>query len=345
MNHEQWDNYVRKHRYSTPYHLLFFKKVIENTYHHKSRYLIAFDEQDNVKGVLPLFLINSLLFGKDIVSLPFCDYGGLLCDEDETGTKLLQEGLRITGKENYKSLELRQTNQISYISSIGESFSKFTSVQLSKVRMILKLPVTTEELFSSFPAKLRSQIRKPQKEGCTVRIGGLELISDFYDVFTYNMRDLGSPVHPRKLIELMLKTDSESNRLFVVYHDNVPVACSLVSGLNGVLVNPWASFKRSYQKIAPNMLLYWEMLTYAIDHKYQHFDFGRSTPDEGTYKFKQQWGACAEQLYWYKITESQQKSNDTDEGRSKKLFIKVWQKLPLTVTKYLGPLLRRHIHL
>jgi lipid II:glycine glycyltransferase (peptidoglycan interpeptide bridge formation enzyme) len=156
----------------------------------------------------------------------------------------------------------------------------------SKVRMAAQLKSTSEEQFNLFPAKLRSQIRKPSKDGCTIKNGSVELIDDFYRVFTHNMRDLGSPVHSKKFITRFVMEYGEKARMFVVYKDAIPIAGAIVTGIRDTLVNPWASFDKRYRSAAPNMLLYWGMLEWAVNNGYHIFDFGRSTVDEGTFKFK-----------------------------------------------------------
>lgn len=339
----QWDLYVRQHQYSSLYHLSFFRSVIENTYHHKSYYFLALNDKSEVKGVCPLFFINSLFSGRELVSLPFCDYGGILSDTAEIYGLLLKKAIETAKTLKCKNIELRQTSQINPLpQNVSEHISAFT-VHTSKCRMVLSLPPTTDQLLSSFPAKLRSQIRKPQKDGCSCKIGGLELLDDFYDVFTFNMRDLGSPVHSKALIKNMLSNYPEHTRLFVVYLNSTPVACSLAAGFNNSLINPWASFKRTFQKSSPNMMLYWEMLSFGINNGYQYFDFGRSTAGEGTFKFKAQWGAQPAQLFWYNYGSS--KLNQQIESSQKKMFINLWQKMPLQLTTIIGPVLRRQIHL
>ena len=74
-----------------------------------------------------------------------------------------------------------------------------------KVRMVMELPESSDELMNSFKSKLRSQIRKPIKEGVETRIGQTELLDDFYHVFAINMKDLGSPVHSKRLFHNILK--------------------------------------------------------------------------------------------------------------------------------------------
>ncbi len=338
---ETWDAYVSRHPRASVYHLHAFRSVVEKTYGHKCYYFSAHDGMQLV-GVLPFFHINSLFLGNALVSLPFCDYGGILADTEEVSCALFNKAAEFIHNKGCAYGELRQTYRIPVPESVLRQFS--TAAYTEKVRMTLYLPASEEALFSSFPAKLRSQIRKPQKEGCTVRIGGRELLDDFYSVFAYNMRDLGSPVHSKKMILTMLDSFGVNARIFVVYHTTIPVACSFAIGFKDTLVNPWASFNRTYGKIAPNMLLYWEMLRYAITGGYRCFDFGRSTVDEGTYKFKTQWGAQPQQLYWYRINMTNDSADDASDGK-KKLFVKIWRLLPLPVTKVVGPVIRKHLHL
>jgi|WetSurMetagenome_2_1015567.scaffolds.fasta_scaffold79236_1 serine/alanine adding enzyme len=340
-----WNAYITAHKHASAYHFFAFKQAVELTYGHSSAYLAAFDDGagGNIKGVLPLFIISGPIFGKTLVSIPFCDYGGILYDDEETGTLLLDHAISLLTKLSCNCLELRQTYPLPSFSAL--SSGKVETIT-AKVRMKLELPETSAKLFSSFPDKLRSQIRKPQKEGCTVRSGGEELLDDFYEVFVYNMRDLGSPVHSKKMMATTLRFFGEHARLFVVYKNSAPIACSLVIGEQKNLVNPWASFNKNFRAIAPNMLLYWSMLEYAVEKGYRFFDFGRSTMDEGTFKFKKQWGALPEQLSWYYIYRNKKPPiNVKNSGRKKELFIKIWQKLPLEATKALGPILRKRIPL
>ncbi len=215
-----------------------------------------------------------------------------------------------------------------------------------KVRMLLELPESSEVLMKSFKSKLRSQIKKPLKEGLKNKIGGLELLDDFYHVFLANMRDLGSPVHSKKLIRNVIASFPENAKIVVIYQDNQPLACSVIVGFKDTLENPWASALRKYSRLSPNMLLYWSMLEYASDNGFKYFDFGRSSPDEGTYKFKQQWGAEPSPLHWHYISLDGQPVNDDTSEKSKfDKAIQYWQKLPVPVTKIIGPMIRKYIGL
>jgi FemAB-related protein (PEP-CTERM system-associated) len=334
-----WDSYILDHPEASVYHLYMFRKVIEQEYHHKSIYLLL-KVNDEIRGVLPLYQIRSPFTGNGIVSLPFCDYGGVLADTPEYENLLITEAVKLCKRLGLRFVELRQTKEISC-----ELTDIRPGIICSKVRMAAQLKSTPDEQFNYFPAKLRSQIRKPSKEGCTIKNGRTELLDDFYKVFTRNMRDLGSPVHSKKFLSRFVEESGEKAQVFVVYKDTIPIGGAIVAGIRDVLVNPWASFDKRYRPLAPNMLLYWGMLEWAINNGFKVFDFGRSTVDEGTYKFKQQWGAQPQQLFWYYFSlDGADRSVDTD-GTAKKLFLKCWQKLPVPASVMIGPAFRRLIPL
>ena len=160
------------------------------------------------------------------------------------------------------------------------------------------------------------------------------------------MRDLGSPVHSKKLIHNVLEAFSDNARIIIIYKENTPTACSLVIGFKNILQNPWASALRKYTRLAPNMLLYWSMLEYACNTGYEYFGFGRSTPNEGTYKLKQQRGSEPRGLSWQFISLNGKPVDSASDKKSKfDKAIAYWQKLPVPVTKIIGPPIRKHIGL
>jgi len=278
-------------------------------------------------------VVTLFRFGQTWVSLPFCDCGGIAAVDAAAAAQLL-DALR--QHLNGQPLILRQMHQLS-------PQPDALHLQQQKVRMVLALQSDADAQMQAFKAKLRSQIRKPEKEQFYCKQGGVELLADFWQVFTYNMRELGSPVHSKALFVALLQQPDLRSQMFVVYSpEHQPVACGFVMGHGEMLVNPWASSDRRFQKHAPNMLLYWQMLQYAIANGYQQFDFGRSTPGEGTYNFKSQWGAEPEPLHWYS---SEADAGTIADSRLKQLVIQIWQRLPLPLVNRLGPVLRKRIHL
>jgi FemAB-related protein (PEP-CTERM system-associated) len=332
------------------------KNFHHTTYHSQQATFNIQNTPAKLVGILPLVHLKHFLFGNSLISVPFLDYGGILADDQETELALLNEAIKLTKNIGAKSIELRQINPISCMkenSKKNPNFSLLNSInpisystKSSKVRMLIELPESSDKLMKSFKSKLRSQIRKPLKEGLTATIGGVELLEDFYKVFTTNMRDLGSPVHSKKLMQNVLYEFSDKARVVIIHKDKLPMACSVIIGFKDTLENPWASSLREFSRLAPNMLLYWTMLQYACNNNFKEFDFGRSTPMEGTYKFKKQWGAKPVSLHWHHISIDGHPFNIANTDKSKFAeAIKYWQKLPLIVTNNLGPLIRKHIGL
>jgi FemAB-related protein (PEP-CTERM system-associated) len=224
------------------------------------------------------------------------------------------------------------------------------TVKAHKVRMLLSLPNSSEELMKGFKSKLRSQIKRPQNAGFSDKLGGGELLDDFYRVFSLNMRDLGSPVHSKALFQKIFKCFSDRTKIILVYNQDEPIAGSIILKFKDTVANPWASALRKYSRDSPNMMLYWRMLSHAADEGYKFFDFGRSTPSEGTYRFKTQWGAKPYTMYWYSLYLNSSKYIEaTDEdgsgGRKRELVENFWQRLPEPVARMLGPMIRKHIEL
>jgi len=342
-----WDDYVIAHPEATCYHLTAWKRAVARAYERHSYYFIAWSRslensgaanQGKIVGVLPLFHLKNFLFGNHLVSLPFCDYGGVLADDKHVVRALVQRSTELSRELNNATVEFRNIERVTSDRLITSSH---------KVRMVLELPGDSEKLWKSFGPKLRSQIRKPQKEGLISKIGGVELLDDFYKVFSFNMRDLGSPVHSKVLVKAVLEEFGESSKLQVVYRSKMPIGAGLILSFRDAVFIPWASTLKQFNPLSPNMMLYWNFLKYAADNNFLKFDFGRSSPEEGTYKFKEQWGAKPSPLYWQyaSLKDTQQASVNPLAKEKYSSLVSVWKKLPLPLANMLGPYIRKHISL
>ena len=308
-------------------------EVVERSFGHRCYYLCC-KKEGEVTGVLPLVHIKSLIFGNMLVSMPFVNYGGLCVRDMETGQALVQEAVRIAESVGARHIELRQE----------ELLNNRMAMLSHKVSMRLALPHDIEALWKSFPSKLRSQIKVPQKAGMTARVGGLEELDAFYQVFSVNMRDLGTPVLSKGFFRNFLEIFPEAARICTVYAGDKPVASGFLAGYKKKLEIPWASSLRDFNRQSPNMLLYNTCLEFGCQSGYEIFDFGRSTPGEGTFRFKQQWGATPLPLYWHYWTkEGVPIPNISVRNPKYQLAIAVWQMLPLFLTRILGPRIVRNI--
>ncbi len=338
---ENWDNYVLTHTDASPYHLFAWKMAVEDAYKHIGYYLMA-EENSQLLGVLPLVYLKPPLLSGQLVSLPFCDLGGALINCDKVRHELVIESIALAKKLKAKQIEWRSNMTTS--SSKIQSLPVFT--QSHKVSLLLGLPSSAEQLWDNFKSKLRSQIRKAEKNGLHFVWGSLKQLRDFYYLFSCNMRELGSPIHSKKWFKFILLHYGEKARLGLVYHDFKPIGGGIILTVGRKICVSWASTLREYNNLSPNMLLYWSFLKHAADNGYTQFDFGRSTPDEGTYKFKLQWGSIPVPLYWnYIIMNGKEFKFNRTTSTNRDRVERIWQKLPLTLTNYMGPTIRKYISL
>ncbi len=330
-----WDAFVEAHPLGTVDHLWAWRLVIADALGHESVYLEA-RRGSTLVGVLPLVLVRSRIFGRSVVSLPFLNYGGILAaDNDvEVVTALVDAARDTTCRFRGSHVELRHMGRL--CSSLP--------VRQHKLAMTLALPGRGDDLWTQLDRKVRNQVRKAQKAELRVAQGGGELVDAFYAVFAENMRDLGTPVYPKRLFTAVFEALPDRARAVVVSQGERPIAAGLSLRLGTTVLNPWASSLREFRPLCPNMLLYWTMLEQAIADGATVFDFGRSSPGGGTHQFKLQWGAVERPLSWEYVLLS--RPEPPDQGPSNAKFdraIALWQRLPLSVANLIGPLVARHL--
>jgi FemAB-related protein (PEP-CTERM system-associated) len=213
----------------------------------------------------------------------------------------------------------------------------------SKVHMRLPLPASPEELWKAFDPKVRNQIRKGEKQDLSVHWGREQLLPEFYEVFARNMRDLGTPVFARGLFGAVLSVFPREAEICVVRLAQRPVATAILVHGNGLTEVPSASSLRQFNSTNANMLMYWHLLQRAIERSQRVFDFGRSSTDSNTYRFKKQWGAEPHPAAWQYYVRSGTPGDMRRENGKYDRFIAAWQKLPLSLTRLIGPSIVRGI--
>ncbi len=309
-------------------------KVLEHGLKHIP-YLLEAVEGGETVGLLPLALVKSHLFGRFLAGLPYLNYGGVIADTEEVGRRLIDRAITLADELDVRHLELRHRRAIDH--------PRLTTRTGHKVHMILPLPKTPDELWKQLRSNVRGHVRKGQKNGLGVAWGGEELLREFYDVFSHNMRDLGTPVYSSGLFRSALRQFPERVELCVVRLQAKAVAA-------GLLVHGWktteipsASSLRLYNISNANSLMYWHLLERAIQRGQETFDFGRSTPGTSVCDFKEQWGAKPEPVEWqYYLRKGASNDMRPDNPRYERM-IRLWRRLPVGLTRLIGPSIVRGI--
>ncbi len=298
-------------------------------------YCLETRQNDQCTGILPLAAVKSFLFGHFLVGLPYLNYGGPITADRANERALLQTARELADQLDVRYLELRDERAYDH--------AGFVANPGLKLHMRLPLPGTADELWKKLDSKVRNQVRKGQKSGLTLEWGGSDLVDQFHTVFSENMRDLGTPAYGRRFFRAILEQFPDRAELGIARLGPKPVACCLLLHGWGVTEVPSASSLRAFNGTCANMLLYWTMLERSIARGQTEFDFGRSSPDSPTFRFKKQWGAEPHQAVWNhyvrKGNASDMRPTNPKYGRA----VRIWQKLPLSLTRLMGPFIVRGI--
>jgi FemAB-related protein (PEP-CTERM system-associated) len=323
-----WQQFVDSHGEADSCHCWGWKEVIETSHGWRTFYLMLID-RDKVEGVLPLVWQRSWLFGNFLTSMPHLNGGGVLARSQPAEDALVGEAIAVARRLGATYLELR------YRRLHGLRLPTKTN----KVAMVRSVDPDIDGMWQSLDHKVRTDIRKGKKSKLVIQFGAAELLDEFYDIFAVKMRDLGTPVHSRGFFHRILSTFPNSAHICVVRHGGTGVAASFLCGYRDKLEAIWSCSLAEYRSLRPNMLLYWELLCFAGKKGYHHFDFGRSSIYSGTYRFKMQWGSHEVPLFWTywqkdgSVLPELNPENHRRYGRA----IKLWQKLPVALTKLVGP--------
>ena len=284
-------------------------------------------------GLLPLALVRGPLFGKFLLSLPFVSSCGVLADDDEASRALVARAVALADELGVKHLELRSEEPLAN-SSLVDSPAR-------KVLMRRPLPATSEGLWKELHSKVRNQIRKGEKQSFEVEWGQADQLDSFYQVFSRNMRDLGTPVFGRRLFVAIGEHFGSDAEYCVVRLTGKPVAAALLIHGRQITEVPCASALREFNATNANMFLYWQLLQRAIARGSTTFDFGRSTAGSGTERFKSQWDAVASPAAWQSYFRHRRKADLRKESPLFAALSRAWQFLPVSVAELLGPAIVR----
>lgn len=328
-----WDAFVTGAAGSSCCHLAGWREIFTDVLGAECLYRVAADADGAWQGILPLARVRSRLFGHYLVSLPFLNDGGPLGVLDAQRV-LVDAAVNEARRSGADLLELR-TRSASTLD---------LPVSSRKITVLLPLPADANALFKQFPAKLRSQIRRPMKEGLEARFGP-EQREPFYHVFARTMRDLGTPVLPRAFFERVAQAFPQLVVFGVVYRGEQPLAGGCGFLWRDEFEITWAGAVRESRPLAANMLLYWALMEHVIARGARVFNFGRCTPGGGTHHFKQQWGGVDAPLPWlhYTAAQSARRAPPSPDDQAFSWGPRLWRRLPLRLANLVGPQLVRFL--
>ena len=328
----EWDRYVKSIPHGTFFHLTGWKRVIEATFGFKAIYLYA--HQENVlKGVLPLFFINNVVFGKSLISVPFGVYGGILGEDPQTEGILLEEAKTLAGNLKAGHLELRHDRNNELPLPVKELYVTFQR----------EIFADLDKNLAAIPRKQRRMIRQASNHGLTFQESS-ECLKEFYHIYAHSLRNLGTPVFPLSFFQAIQQEFGQHCKIFSVWYEGKMVAGVLTFFYNQTILPYYGGALRQYLSLAVNDFMYWELMRYGAENGYTLFDFGRSRIGTGSYNFKRHWGFEPKPLpYQYYLPSQGHLPNANPSNPKFKFLISAWKKLPLPIAKTLGPHLIKYL--
>jgi FemAB-related protein (PEP-CTERM system-associated) len=309
-------------------------RVIRQAYGYDPLYFAAEDRAGHT-GVLPAVVVRRPLFGTVVASMPFLDGGGPCASSPAIASALTDVIVEAARRLGASAVEFRSAHRLDIAAQPADH----------KVNLVLPLDSDPDRVWRQLDKSVRNQVRKAERSGLSIATGGLQHLDEFYDIHAARMRDLGSPAHARSFFRAIVDAFGRDAHITLVRNESKAIGGLMALAFKDSLVVPWASCLKEHFALCPNMLMYWETIRTACRDGFRRFDFGRSTRGSGTYHFKRQWGAAEHPLFWYSIPigRPHPASPRAEHGRAGRFLIRLWQHLPLTVTRSIGPRVRRYL--
>lgn len=106
----------------------------------------------------------------------------------------------------------------------------------------------------------------------------------------------------------------------------------------------YAGENSTARNTAANDLKYWELMKRAAARGCQKFDLGRSKKRTGSFEFKRHWEFQSHQLHYeYVLLKSEHIPQNNPMNPKYRLFIGLWQYLPIPVANALSPMIVRNL--
>lgn len=325
-----WDAYVLAHPHGTFFHRYGWKRLLESTYKYPGHYLLA-EQAGHIQGVFPLGEVKHLLFGHSLISVPFCVYGGVLADDEQTRAELEQHAMQLAGQLGVDHLETRNERPM------RDDWKRKDSLYVTFKR---DLSEDHDANLSAIPRKQRAMVRKGIKAGLVGELD--EGIDNLYEAYSQSVRNLGTPVFPKAHFRAIRDEFGDDVDVITVRHEGTVVASVMNYYFRDQVLPFYGGGISAARSLAANDFMYWEVMRRAVERGCRVFDFGRSKVDTGSYRFKKHWGFEPQPLsYEYHLVKATEMPDLNPNNPKYRLFINAWKKLPVSVSRMIGPWLAR----
>ena len=330
-DHRRWDRFVLTCPAATFFHRAGWQSVIERAFGHKTWFYFA--ELDGaIIGVLPLAQIKSRLFGHSLCSLPFCVYGGVASESAAAELMLTSQAEQLATALKTSYLEYRNL-QPSHADWVGKDMY----VTFRKV-----ISSDEEQNMLAIPRKQRAMVRKGIKENLLSEID--QDVERFYHAYASSVHHLGTPVFSKKYFCILKEVFADDCEILTITQNKQIISGVLSFYFRDEVLPYYGGGTARARAVAGNDFMYWELMRRACTRGVRVFDFGRSKRGTGAFDFKKNWGFEAQALHYeYRLFTIDSLPDNSPLNPRFQMFIKVWQRLPLSIANFVGPHIVRNL--
>ncbi|WP_224332693.1 GNAT family N-acetyltransferase [Haloprofundus halobius] len=336
-----WDRFVERAD-GPPFALWAWGDAAE-AYGHDRWYLVAREDGDIVAG-LPLVHMTSRLFGSKLVSPPYGERGSVLLrdgDSDAATDRAVDRLLE-------RTRALADALGVEFVSLRGSRVTEMPGFEHKNRFVTFQIPLeSTEGVWEGIKDSRQRQVAQAEDAGLTYRTG--ETLADleaYYELSLRSMRGHGTPPHSFGFHRTIWEGLGDDNvHLGMVEYEGELINAILDFSL-GSTVHQWGVVNDyEYRDLNGGSLALWKSLERASEAGHDTYEFGRTREGTGVYLFKKSFGG---RKTWYDDyhyfptgTGDLPHPDDDTYDRAKE----VWQRLPIPVTQYVGPRIRKEISL
>ena len=321
----RWNRFVEECPDATFFHRAEWQSVIGKAFGHPTWYWLAEDGEGRVRGVLPLVRVRSWLFGDTLASIPFGVYGGVAALDETARGFLERQACDLAGRLGVGALEMRNVVQRNPDWPHKDLYVTFRKA----------ITADHEANLKAVPRKQRAMIRKGIEAGLESTL--TNDADRLFRTYSASVRNLGTPVFPRRYFRLLQEAFGPSCDSLVVTHQGRDVAAVMSFYFRDEVLPYYGGSLPLARDVKGNDFMYWELMRRSVDRGCRLFDFGRSKTGTGSYHFKKNWGLEPQPLHYeYFLVKNREVPEVNPMNPRYRLFIDAWKRLPLPIANLVG---------
>jgi FemAB-related protein (PEP-CTERM system-associated) len=331
VDEARWDAFVLGCEEATFFHLAGWRRVVEEGLGHRTHFLVA-ERGGRIEGVLPLAQVRSRLFGHSLSSLPGCVYGGVAAANGQARQALTDAASALAEELKVDALEMRHRERRAEDWPCKDLYVTFRK----------EISADPDENLKAIPRRQRAMVRKGIKAGLSSRL--VDDVGPFFSIYSESVRNLGTPVFPRRYFRCLHRVFANECELSIVSHGGEDIAAVMSFYFRDEVLPYYGGSRPAARALKGNDFMYWDLMCRAAERGVRIFDYGRSKQGTGSFSFKKNWGFVPQPLFYeYRLVKARDVPQVNPSNPKYRYFIEVWKRLPLPVANAIGPLLARNL--